>query len=492
EAIANPDDYVRPWNTLNDDEKKLFSKLCEVYAGFSEYTDAQVGSIIDYLALTGQLENTVVIYAADNGASGEGSPNGTINENKFFNGYPDDLAENMKLLGELGGPNTYEHIPTGWAAAFSAPFKMFKRYANFSGGTCDPLVISWPKGIKARGEIRNQYHHAVDIVPTILEICGLEMPEVYKGVKQYPLSGVSMRYTFDATPDALTRKHRQYYSMAGTRALWEDGWKAVSIHGSLTDKGHFDQDEWQLFHTDVDRSESKNLAQDYPEKLEALKKAWFEEADKNMVLPLSDMTPFEGLNVDRPSGEAPRDRYLYFPDNTAVPEGVAVNIRGRSYKILANIEITDPDCLGVIFAHGSRFGGHALFIKDRKLYYVYNFLGIKPEQQLVSGVLKPGKYTVGVEFTREKAGQYHESMGMAKLYVDEKVVAEMPMRTQSGKFTLSGDGLCVGYDSGDAVSQEYKSPGKFKGGKIQGVAVTVEKADYSELEHEAQRVLLRD
>lgn len=202
EGVSAAGDYVRPWNSLTPDEKKLFSRLCEVYAAFSEYTDVQIGRVINYLKETGQYDNTIIFYAADNGASGEGSPSGSVNENKFFNGYPDDLAENMKLLDELGGPNTYEHYPTGWAAAFSTPFKMFKRYSNYSGGTADPLVITWPKGIKARGEMRNQYHHAVDIVPTILEICGLEMPKVYKGVEQIPLSGVSMKYSFDATPDA--------------------------------------------------------------------------------------------------------------------------------------------------------------------------------------------------------------------------------------------------------------------------------------------------
>ena len=266
ENVANPADHVRPWESLNADEKKLFSRLAEVFAGFSEYTDVQIGRIIDYLEKTGQLDNTIVLYAADNGASGEGTPNGSVNENKFFNGYPDDLAENMKYLDVLGGPDTYEHYPTGWAAAFSAPFKMFKRYSEYAGGTCDPFVVSWPKGIKARGEVRNQYHHAVDIVPTILDICGLKMPEVYKGVRQYPLSGVSMRYTFTAAPDAPTQKKRQYYAMLGTRALWEDGWKVVALHAPFTGKGHFDQDQWELYHVDADRSESKDLAKEYPEK----------------------------------------------------------------------------------------------------------------------------------------------------------------------------------------------------------------------------------
>jgi len=480
--IATPADMVRPWNSLSADEKKLFSKLAEVYAGFSEYTDAQVGRIIDYLEQSGQLENTVVIYAADNGASGEGSPNGTVNENKYFNSYPDSMAENLKLFDKLGGPDTYEHYPTGWAAAFSTPFKMFKRYSEYSGGTCDPLVISWPKGIKARGEIRSQYHHSTDIVPTILEICGLEMPKVFKGVEQYPLSGVSMKYTFDA-PDAPTTKKRQYYELMGTRGLWENGWKASAIHPPLpSDLGHFEKDEWELYHVDADRSESKDLAKQYPEKLQELIKAWFEEAETNKVLPMDDRSGVAVLTTPRPTEELPRERYIYYPGTSAVPESAAVNVRGRSYKILADVEITDPNCSGVIFAHGSRFGGHALFLANKKLQYSYNFLGFRPEQKFVSTELKPGKYTLGMEFTREKAGPNGESIGKTNLYVNDKVVASGPMRAQVGKFTLSGDGLCIGYDSGDAVSEDYKSPGRFKGGKILFVEVTTEKAQYLDLE----------
>jgi arylsulfatase len=492
EAVANPADFVRPWESLSPDEKKLFSRLAEVFAAFSEYTDMEIGRIIDYLKQTGQYENTVIIYAADNGASGEGTPNGSVNENKFFNGYPDELAETMKYLDVLGGLDTYEHYPTGWAAAFSTPFKMFKRYANYAGGTCDPLVISWPKGIKAHGEIRNQYHHAVDIVPTILDICGLEMPKVYNGVDQYPLSGVSMKYTFDAKPDDPTQKHVQYYAMLGTRAVWEDGWKAVAVHSPISGKGHFDQDAWQLYNTNVDRAELNDLAKENPEKLEHLKKLWSEEAEKNKVLPLDDRGALEVLGLERPTSEPPRERYIYYPGTAPIPEGVAPNLRGRSFKILSDIEITDPNCEGVIFTMGSRFGGHTLFIKDKKLYYVYNFLGIQPEEVLVSSVtLKPGKYAIGIEFTREKAGQYHESLGTAKLYINDKVVAESPIKTQAGKFGLGG-GLRIGYNSPDPVSKLYTKPGEFRGGTILFVGMTVEKTDYNDLQEEAQRVFLRD
>jgi arylsulfatase len=490
--VANPGDAVRPWDSLNADEKKLFARMAEVYAGFSEYTDVQIGRLIDYLEQTGQLDNTIVFYCSDNGASGEGSPNGSVNENKFFNNYPDELSENMKYLDVLGGVETYNHYPTGWAVAFSTPYQMFKRYAEYAGGTCCPLVISWPKGIKAKGEVRNQYHHSTDIVPTILDVCGLEMPKVYRGVEQYPLSGVSMRYTFEAKPDAPTQKKRQYYAMLGTRGMWEDGWKAVALHAPLTGKGQFDKDQWELYHTDVDRSEATDLSKQHPEKLEALIKAWFEEAEKNKVLPLDDRSAAELLGVERPSEEAPRERYMYYPGTSPVPEGVAVNVRGRSYKILADVEITDLDCSGVIFAHGSRFGGHSLFIKDRKLHYVYNFLGIKPEQKFVSDELKPGKYTLGMEFIRDKAGKYGESIGKATLYVNDKIVAQGEMKTQPGKFTLSGDGLCIGRDSGDAVSEEYTTPAAFKGGTIKFVGVTVEKAQYLDLEKLAAAAMAVD
>lgn len=488
--VAVEADSVRPWNTLNPDEKRLFSRMAEVFAGFSEYTDAQVGRVIDYLEQTGQLDNTIVFYCADNGASGEGSPNGSVNENKFFNGYPDDLAENMKYIDRLGTPDTYNHYPTGWAVAFSTPFQMFKRYSQFSGGTCDPLVIHWPKGIKAKGEVRHQYHHVTDIVPTVLDVAGLTMPETYRGVDQFPVNGVSMRYTFD-DKDAATTKKRQYYAMLGTRGIWEDGWKASALHAPISGKDHFDQDKWELFHVDEDRSESTDLADQHPDKLKALIDAWFEEADKNFVLPLDDRLPTELLTIERPQFEPRRNRYLYYPDASPVPEGVAVNIRGKSYKIVANTDIS-AQAQGVIFAHGSRFGGHALFIKDGRLHYVYNFLGIKPEQEFISAPLTPGNRTLGVEFVRRDKGQYGESLGTTNLYVDGKLAATGPMRTQVGTFTLAGDGLCVGYDSGDNVSPQYTNPGRFTGGTIKVVAVDVSDESFIDLEKEAQAAFARD
>src|SRR6186713_1363023 len=278
EGTYSPNDDVRPWDALSDEEKRLFARMAEVFAGFSEYTDHQVGRIVDYLEESGQLENTIIMYCADNGASGEGTPNGSVNENLFFNGWPDDIEENLKHIDDLGSPTTYNHYPTGWAVAFSTPFKMFKRY-SYAGGTCDPLVIHWPAGIGASGEVRHQYHHATDIVPTILECCGLEFPATLNGHDQVPLAGVSMRYSFDEGT-AETQKKRQYYAMLGTRGIWDQGWKAVAVHGPLSGIGNYDKDEWELYNLEEDRSEATNLAEEQPERLEKLVELWFEEANK--------------------------------------------------------------------------------------------------------------------------------------------------------------------------------------------------------------------
>ena len=490
EGTYSPLDDVRPWESLSADEKRLFARMAEVFAGFSEYTDHQVGRIVDYLEKSGQLDNTLVFYCADNGASGEGSPHGSVNENKFFNGWPDEMEENLRLIDDLGSPNTYNHYPTGWAMAFSAPFRMFKRY-SYQGGICDPLVVHWPKGIQAKGEVRDQYHHAIDIVPTILECCGLEFPKTLNGHEQVPLPGDSMRYSFDAA-EAPTPKERQYYAMLGTRGIWEKGWKAVTVHGPTSGLGHFDDDQWQLFHTDEDRAEAHDLAQEHPEKLEQLIKAWFEEAEKYQVLPLDDRLPPEILADPRPQPEPDRDTFVYYPDTSDVPESVAANTRSRSFKILADVELTSPDAEGVIFAHGSRFGGHALFLKEQKLWYVYNFLGIPPEQQFVSGKLEPGKHVLGMEFVKESTGEHGEAHGTTTLYVDDQAVASGPMRTQLAQFTLCGDGLCVGRDSADAVSKEYTSPARFKGGTIVQVEVNVGDDQYVDLEKQAMAMLARE
>jgi arylsulfatase A-like enzyme len=483
-------DLVRPWESLSADEKRLFSRMAEVYAGFSEYTDHQVGRIIDDLEESGQLDNTLIFYCADNGASGEGTPNGSVNEQKFFNAWPDDMAENLAMIDRLGTPDTYNHYPTGWAMGFSTPFRMFKRY-TYQGGIADPLVIHWPKGIKAKGEVRNQYHHATDIVPTILECCGVEMPDFVLGYEQTPLPGVSMHYSFDQG-DAPTEKKIQYYEMFGTRGLWSGGWKAATEHAPVSGVGNFAQEKWQLFHTDEDRSEAHDVADQHPEKLAELIDLWYVEAGKYNVLPLDDRTVTE-LVAAQPASAIPASGvYTYYPDTTEIPEFSAANTRGRSYKILAEVEIEEADAGGVIIAQGARFGGHTLFVKDQKLYYVYNFIGISPEQKLVSNGLAPGKHVLGMEFVKDKTDERGVTHGTAKLYIDDKVVDEGPLRTQPGHFALCGEGLSVGRDTADPVSSEYSSPFAFTGGRIAKVEVDVGGDAYIDVERDFAAAFARD
>ncbi len=464
--------------------------MAEVYAAFSEYTDVQIGRVIDYLEDSGQLDNTLILYCADNGASGEGSPSGSVNENRFFNGYPDDIESNLAMIDKLGCPDTYNHYPTGWAVAFSTPYRMFKRYSQYAGGTADPLIIHWPKGIKAKGEVRHQYHHCTDIVPTILDCCGIKFPDEVDGVKQEPLVGVSMRYSFDKA-SAPTTKETQYYEMLSTRGIWHKGWKAATEHGPLIDKGKFDKDRWQLFHVEKDRAELHDLADKHPEKVKKLADLWLAEAKKYNVLPLNDLGVHGLHELEFKAAKPESGRYVYYPETTEIPEASAARTLGNSFKILAEVELTG-DTQGIICAQGSRFGGYALFVKGGKVCFVYNFLGIPPEQRLVANAPKLGKHIVGIEFIKEKPGPNMEALGKMTLYVDEEAVASGDFRTQTGHYALAGEGLCIGYDSGDAVSSEYKGRFAFAGGRIVKVIYDVAEDHYVDIEKRFAAAMARD
>jgi arylsulfatase len=486
----NPVDVTRMWDSLNDDEKKLFERMAEVYAGFLSHTDHEIGRLLDYLEQTGQYDNTIIILVSDNGASGEGGPNGSVNENKFFNGIPDSIEENMKYLDVLGSPETYNHYPTGWAWAFNTPFKMWKRY-NFEGGTADPMMVSWPAGIKAQGEIRHPYTHATDLVPTVYDCLGVELPEEVKGFKQIPLEGDSYRYSFDDA-DADTKKETAFFTMLGSRAIWHKGWKAVSVHPTIAGWSHFAEDRWELYDTTKDVTESNDLAAKYPEKVEELVSLWFYEAGRYNGLPLEDRTAVEVLTTERPQLGKPRDQYIYFPDCAEVPEAAAVNVRNRSYSIAAEVDIQTPEAGGVLFAHGCQFGGHALYVKDGLLKYVYNFCGMF-EQKIESTEKVPtGKHILSAAFVKE--GTDMPTHGTLTLYIDDKAVGSAEIKTQPGNFSLVGEGLAIGRDGGEAVTKDYpgEKPWAFTGGTIAQVIVDVSGEPYVNLEHEAQMAMMRD
>lgn len=488
-----PMDYTRPWDTLSADEQRLFARMAEVYAGFLSHCDDQIGRLLDYLERSEQLENTIIVVVSDNGASGEGGPNGSVNENKMANGVPDDLAENLTLLDALGSTRTYNHYSNGWAMAFNAPFKMWKRY-SFNGGTCDPCVISWPAGIKARGETRDQYHHAVDVVPTLLDCLGIELPDTVKGYTQRPLEGVSMRYSFD-TGGIPTAKHTQFYAMLGTRGVWHDGWKAVTTHPAISGWSRFPEDTWELYHTEEDRAEVRDLAAEEPARLAELVGLWFYEAGAHQAYPLDDRSAVEIITTPRPQLAPPRDRYVYRPGGAEVPESVAVTVRGRSYSIGALVDLPAPGASGVIFAHGGRFGGHALYVKDDRLHYVYNFLGSQEQRISATEDLPTGQNLIlAASFDKDGEDPPGTAHGTLSLYYGDRKVGEGRIRTQPGRFSIAGEGLNVGRDGGDAVTDDYPGarPWAFTGGTIDRVAIDVSGESFIDLEREAAAMLSRE
>ncbi len=487
-----PLDYTRPWGSLNADERRLFTRMAEVYAGFLAHVDHHIGRLLDYLEQNDYLDNTMIVVVSDNGASGEGGANGSVNEMKFANGIADDLAANLAQIDELGGPLTYNHYPTGWAMAFNTPFKMWKRY-EFNGGTADPCIISWPAGTKARGEVRHQYHHAIDIVPTILDVLGVDRPETIKGHVQSPLDGLSMRAGMDDASSPSPRK-TQFYAMLGSRSIWHEGWKAVTTHPAISGWSHFNDDEWELYHTDVDRNENHNLAAEHPDKVRELVNIWFSEAGANQAFPLDDRSALEIISTPRPQLTAPRNRYVYRPGTAPVPEWQAVNMRGRSYVIGALVDIPAPGAEGVLFALGSRFGGHALYVKDNRLHYVNNFVGA--EEQLVVGtedVPTGHNLILAASFEKTSLAADHTS-GTLSLYHGDYKVGEAQIKTQLGAFAIAGSGLYVGRHPGEPVTDDYpgEPPYSFTGGSIDRVAVDVSGEPFIDLEREAQLMIMRE
>jgi arylsulfatase A-like enzyme len=486
-------DTTKPWGSLTPDERRLFARMAEVYAGFLAHADHHIGRLLDYLEASGLRDNTMIVLVSDNGASGEGGPNGSVNESLFFNGIPDDMATNLALLDELGSPKTYNHYPNGWAMAFNTPFKMWKRY-EFNGGTADPCIISWPKMRSGRGQLRHQYHHAIDIVPTILDALGVEPPKRIKGHVQSRFDGVSMRYSID-DPSAPSARRTQFYSMLGSRAIWHDGWKAVTTHPTVSGWGHFNDDEWELYHTDVDRAELHNLAAEHPDKLRELVNLWFAEAGDNQAFPLDDRSALEILLTQRPQVAKARHRYVYIPDTADVPEAQAVNVRNRSFTIAALVDLPEPGAAGVLFAHGSRFGGHALFVKDNRLHYVNSFVGIA--EQKVSGTedLPVGTDLIlSASFDKDGEDAPGVAVGTLSLYHGDRKVGDSRIKTQPGGFSLAGEGLCVGRDSGEPLTDDYpgEAPWRFTGGILKRVVVDVTGEPYIDLEREAQALLARE
>ena len=452
-------DEIPAWDSLNAEEKKLYARQMEAFAAQMEHVDVQIGRVVEALERVGELDNTLIFVTADNGASGEGGLAGTFNETYVLNGMQTPFEANLRHYDNWGDTTTYPHYHAGWAMAGNTPFRYFKQ-SEHRGGQHDAMVVHWPDGIRAKGEIRSQYHHITDVAPSILEAAGIEKPDSYHGIEQQPLDGVSMLYAFDA-PDAPNRKKRQYYEMFGNRAIWADGWKAVTLHAGrmpweLNVVLPFDQDKWELYHVAEDFSESTDLAEQHPEKLEELKAMFDEEAWKYNVYPLYDDMIKRISSQEKRLFGARKEFVYYAPGAVRIAEKASAPVKNRSHQIVTRLELTGQE-QGVIVAVGGQTGGFTMFIKDGSLYYDYNFLdGVF--YTLKSPPLSMGETELKFVFT--KTGEF---AGTGRLYVNGSVVDETDMPQMHISTYSLAETFDVGRDTGTQVSRHYSDPFPFRG-----------------------------
>jgi arylsulfatase len=450
-------DEIPAWDSLPAREKSLYARQMEVFAAQMEWVDLQIGRIVNELKRIGEFDNTLIFVTSDNGASGEGGLAGTFNETYVLNGLQTPLEANLKNEQDWGRENTYPHYHAGWAMAGNTPFRYFKQ-SEHRGGQHDALVVHWPKGINAKGEIRNQYHHISDIAPTIMEAVGISVPETYHGVKQQPMDGTSMLYAFDDAK-APNAKKRQYYEMFGNRAIWADGWKAVTLHGNRMPWDvnvvlPFEQDEWELYHVAEDFSESTNLAKTQPEKLKELVNIFEEEAWKYNVYPLyDDMIKRIGAQQDRLFGDQ-KEFVYYAPGAIRIAEKSSAPVKNRAHTIETRLDLKGDE-EGVIVACGGMTGGYTMFIKDNRLFYDYNFLdGV--HYILESPYLPEGKTDLKFNFIRTK-----QFGGTGELYVNGKMVDKVEMPDMHIATYSLAETFDIGLDTGTQVSSLYNGTFKF-------------------------------
>jgi arylsulfatase len=447
---------IPAWDDLKPEEQKLFARQMEVFAAMLDHVDDQIGRMVDLLERTGQLDNTIIFVTADNGSSGEGGLSGSFNETYVLNGLQTPFEANMEHYEGWGGPDTYPHFHAGWALAGNTPFQYFKQIVH-RGGIQDPLVIHWPAGIKSKGEIRNQYHHITDIGATILDVTGTPFLEVLDGEEQMDLDGKSMAYSFDKA-DAPTNHPEQYYELFGNRAIYKDGWKAVTIHANrmpwdLNKVQPFEDDVWELYHIDEDFSEAVNVAGEYPEKLEELKKRWEELAWENNVYPLyDDMIMRVTKQQDRLFGDR-KEFVYYYPGAQRIAEKASPPVKARSHSIEVTLNLTGQE-EGVIVACGGFTGGYTLFIKDNKAYYDYNYYnGLY--YTLESPKLGTGEVHIKFDFVEKGSPVRGIPGGVGSLSVNGKQVDETTLEEMHiSTFSLS-ETFDVGIDAGTPVSNKY-------------------------------------
>ncbi|AMC71783.1 arylsulfatase AtsD [Mycobacterium tuberculosis] len=452
---------IPAWDDMPEDLKPVLCRQMEVYAGFLEYTDHHVGRLVDGLQSLGVLDDTLVFYIiGDNGASAEGTINGTYNEMLNFNGLADIETPRFMTdrLDKFGGPESYNHYSVGWAHAMDTPYQWTKQVASHWGGTRNGTIVHWPNGIAAKGEMRWQFHHVIDVAPTILEAAGLPEPLFVNGVQQHPIEGVSMAYSFDDA-QAPDRHETQYFEMFGNRGIYHKGWTAVTKHktpwilvGEQTVA--FDDDVWELYDTTKDWSQAKDLAKEMPEKLHELQRLWLIEATRYNVLPLDDDTASR-INPDlagRPVLIRGNTQVL-FSNMGRLSENCVLNLKNKSHTVTAEVEVPETGAEGVIVAQGASIGGWSLYANDGKLKYCYNLGGIKHFYAESADPLPAGAHQVRMEFAY--AGGGLGKGGEVTLYVDGQQVGEGHVEATLAIVFSADDGCDVGMDSGSPVSPDY-------------------------------------
>ena len=504
--LSRHDPDVQDWDSLPEDERRLYARMMEVFAGFLEHTDFHLGRLFDFLKKIDEFENTLIMVISDNGSSAEGGPTGSVNESNFFNFVPESVEENLKALDDLGGPDYFNHFAWGWTWAGNTPFRRWKR-ETYRGGISDPFIVHYPDGIKVKGEVRLQYAHAIDMVPTVLDLLDLEPPTNIKGVTQAPIEGFSFAHTLE-DGKAPSKHKTQYFEMLGHRSIYRDGWKAVcpwpgpSFAEAGTGFGNpisaeklteLDANNWELYHVAEDFAENHDVSAENRPRLIEMIAQWYVEAGKYNVLPIDGRGP-QRVQDERPAIAVGRTSYTYYPHTQPVSASAGVNVMNRPHSITADVEIPEAGAEGVIFSHGGSDGGYSLYMKDGLLHYVHNYMA--SEYFHVESVEKipAGKHQLRFEFEVTgppdiRAGK--GAPGHAQLYFDDKLIgqADFPYTTPI-MFGVAGGALECGMDSGSPVTPEYKPPFEFTG-TIDSVTVDVSGELIRDTEAEMRQIMAR-
>ncbi|SFO85952.1 arylsulfatase [Mesorhizobium sp. NFR06] len=473
--LAPKPDFIKDWNALTPQEQKLFAHQMEVYAGFGEYADHEVGRLIQALRDRGQLDNTLVFYmAGDNGASAEGGANGVFNENTYFNAVPEPLEVQLQHMDELGGPMTYNHYASGWAVAGDTPFTWTKQVAGSYGGTRNGMVVSWPNGIKAKGQVRSQWSHVVDVAPTILDAAGLPEPKSVNGTVQIPMQGVSMRYSFDDA-SAKDRHLTQYFEILGNRAIYNDGWLAGTVHKAPWEpkpRAALAADKWELYNTRADFSLANDLAASNPAKLKDMQALFMKVAAENHVLPIDDrsLERFNAALAGRPDLMGKRTSLVVYPGMIGMMENAFINVKNKSFSVEATVANPKGDASGVIVAQAGRFGGWSLWLKGGRPTFTYNWLGIEHYDIASDQPIPTGNATIRFEFAYD--GGKPGSGGTGTIFVNGSKIAQGRIKRTQPYLFSADEGADVGMDEGTPVSEDYQVPAMFTG-TIEQVTIDV-------------------